>query len=98
MPSGLRSQTPMNHTASKPNAARASHSAEGTQDKSRLFPCFCDSSESQTQVLISYKEGYRGQLDMPRSTALGSAKVALVRLSPHADIVASGNSDSPKRK
>src|ERR1700683_452847 len=64
MPAGLRSQTPMNQTASKPNLAMASHSAAGTQLKSTGVPVFRLSSESQTQVLISYSVGYRGQTDM----------------------------------
>src|SRR5271167_4391943 len=64
MPAGLRSQTPMNQTAAKPNLAMASHSAEGTELKSTEVPVFRLSSESQTQVLISYNVGYRGQMDM----------------------------------
>src|SRR5271157_5482422 len=63
MPAGLRSQTPMNQTAVKPNLAMASHSAEGTELKSTEVPVFRLSSESQTQVLISYNVGYRGQVD-----------------------------------
>ena len=54
----------MNQTASKPNFAMASHSAEGTELKSTYVPIFRLSSESQTQVLISYKVGYCGQIDM----------------------------------
>src|ERR1700739_2329165 len=64
MPAGLRSQTPMNQTASKPNLAMASHSGEGTELKSTGLPAFMLSSESQTQVLISYKVGYCGQMAM----------------------------------
>src|SRR5580658_9502128 len=64
MPAGLRSQTPMNQTASKPNLATASHSTEGTELKSTCVPVFRLSSDNQTQVLISYKVGYRGQIDM----------------------------------
>src|SRR5271157_1491061 len=63
MPAGLRSQTPISQTASKPYAAMASHSAEETELKSTELPCFWLSSESQTQVLISYNVGYRGQVD-----------------------------------
>src|SRR5271157_4504675 len=63
MPAGLRSQTPINHTASKPCLAMASHSAEGTERKSMVDPYFRLRSESQTQVLISYNVGYRGQAD-----------------------------------
>jgi hypothetical protein len=62
MPAGLRSQTPMSQTASKPYLAMASHSAAGTELKSTDL--FWLSSESQTQVLISYSVGYRGQMDM----------------------------------
>jgi hypothetical protein len=54
----------MNQTASKPNLAMASHSAAGTELKSTDVPVFKLSSESQTQVLISYSVGYRGQTDM----------------------------------
>ena len=60
----LRSQTPMNHTASKPYLAMSSHSEEGTELKSTDIPVFRLSSESQTQVLISYNVGYLGQSDM----------------------------------
>src|SRR5271157_4781377 len=62
MPAGLRSQTPISQTASKPKAAMASHSAEGTELKSTDVPVFRLSSESQTQVLISNNVGYRGQV------------------------------------
>src|SRR5271165_945796 len=61
---GLRSQTPISQTASKPNLAMSSHSAEGTEPKSTAFPYFCFRSQSQTQVLTSYSVGYRGQNDM----------------------------------
>src|ERR1700691_5952561 len=64
MPAGLRSQTPISQTASKPNLAIASHSSEGTLPKSTEVPVLRLSSESQTQVLISYSVGYRGQVDM----------------------------------
>ena len=37
-PPGLRSQTPMNHTASKPNAAIASHSAEWYTRQVNVLP------------------------------------------------------------
>src|SRR5271157_1541964 len=63
MPSGLRSQTPINHTESKPGLAMASHSAEGTELKSMVEPYLWLRPESQTQVLISYNVGYRGQAD-----------------------------------
>src|SRR5439155_25930798 len=82
---GLRSQTPIYPTASKPNAAIASHSVEGREDKSRFFPYFCLSSESQTHVSISCNVGYRGQTDTSAGTAVGSASVALILISPHAN-------------
>src|ERR1700733_10894221 len=44
--------------------ARASHPASGTELKSTALPTCKLSSESQTQVLISYSVGYRGQADM----------------------------------
>jgi len=48
----------MNQTASKPWEAIASHSADGTVEKSTSVPYFRLSSESHSQVLISYKNGY----------------------------------------
>ena len=53
IPAGLRSQTPMNQTASKPREAIRSHSAVGTVASVAGLPCFWPSSRSQTQVLIS---------------------------------------------
>src|SRR3982750_5001963 len=64
IPAGLRSQTPISHTASKPNAAIASHSWGGTEPSSMKFPYFLLRSASQTQVLISYTLGNRGHLDI----------------------------------
>src|SRR5271157_2759136 len=64
IPAGLRCQTPISYTASKPKAAMASHSAAGTEPRSTGLPAFLLSSESHTHVLISYTVGYRGQLDM----------------------------------
>ena len=48
----------------------ASHSAEGTEDKSTVVLYFLLSSESHTQVLISYRVGYRGQDAVLASVAL----------------------------
>ena len=53
MPAGLRSQTPMNQTASKPREAMASHSSAGTVPSSTRLPSFRPSSASHTQALIS---------------------------------------------
>src|SRR5882672_6058802 len=64
MPAGLRSQTPISHTASKPNSAMASHTEGGTEPRSTGVPTFSLSSESQTQVLISYTLGYLGHVGM----------------------------------
>jgi hypothetical protein len=58
----------MNHTASKPNLATASHSAAGTEPRSIDAPLFKLSSESHTQVFISYSVGYRGQPDITISS------------------------------
>jgi len=55
IPAGLRSQTPMSQTASKPSAATRSHSLAGTPASpacSSSAPC-ARSSSSQTHVLIS---------------------------------------------
>jgi hypothetical protein len=54
----------MSQTASNPNLATASHSVECTEPKSMCLPAFRLSSESHTQVLISYKVGYCGQMVM----------------------------------
>src|SRR3954452_15819485 len=62
MPTGLRSQTPISQTASKPNSARASHSEEGIEPNSTKVPYFSLSSESQTHVLISNTVGFKAQL------------------------------------
>ena len=53
MLAGLRSQTPISHTASNPQAARESHSSTGTVSSvtGRLY--FRLSSRSQVQALIS---------------------------------------------
>ena len=53
IPAGLRSQTPISQTASKPSAATASHSRPGTLARSIAAPSRRLSSSSQTQVLIS---------------------------------------------
>ena len=53
IPAGLRSQTPMNQTASKPWAAMASHSCSGTVARFTGLWYFRLRSPSQTQVLIS---------------------------------------------
>ena len=53
IPAGLRSQTPMNQTASKPQEAIRSHSSGGTVARSTGRRYFRPSSPSQTQVLIS---------------------------------------------
>jgi hypothetical protein len=63
-PAGLRSQTPINQTASKPILAIASHSAEGIELKSMVAPYFFLMLESQTQVLVSNIDGYGGQVDI----------------------------------
>ena len=52
MPAGLRSQTPISQTASKPSAAIASHSLRRHVGKVDGLPGAPESS-SQTQVLIS---------------------------------------------
>src|SRR5262245_16085361 len=70
MPLGLRSQTPISHTASKPNSAMASQTSGGTEPRSTEVPDFRLSSDIQTQVLISNTLGYRGQpgiVIIPRS-------------------------------
>jgi len=56
----------------------ASHSAEGTEDRSIFFPYFRLSSESQTQVLISYKAGYLGQTDTPNKAFAPSARAVVI--------------------
>src|SRR5882672_24602 len=86
----------MNHTASRPKAAIASHSPDGTLDKSMFFPYFSASSETHTQVLISYKEGYRGQADAPGSTILGSARVVLIRFHSNKPAVPHRAADAPE--
>ena len=53
IPAGLRSQTPISQTASKPSAAIASHSFAGTLARSIAVPSRRLSSSSQTHVLIS---------------------------------------------
>src|SRR5215831_18705465 len=89
MPAGLRSQTPMNQTASKPKAAMASHSADGTELKSTSLPALVLSSLSHTQVLISYKVGYRGKVAMLRLLvslkSVASLRVFLSLMPPHVD-------------
>jgi hypothetical protein len=66
----------MNQTASNPYAAMASHSAEGTEDRSIFFPYFRLSSE--TQVLLSYKERYQGQTDTPNKAVAPSAMAVVI--------------------
>src|SRR5438876_6966881 len=98
-PAGLRSQTPINQTASKPNAAMASHSVEGSEDKSRFFPYFCLSSESQTQVSISYNVGYLGQTYTVAGAPAGSASVALILMSSHGkDPLNEGSQSVPRAR
>ena len=53
IPAGLRSHTPISHTASKPSAAMASHSGPGTELKSRAVLYTRLRSDNQTHVLIS---------------------------------------------
>jgi hypothetical protein len=53
MPAGLRFQTPISQTASKPSDAIDSHSTSGTLARSTVAPARRLSSSSQTQVLIS---------------------------------------------
>jgi hypothetical protein len=53
IPAGLRSQTPISQTMSKPSAAIASHSLAGTLARSIAVPSRRLSSSSQTHVLIS---------------------------------------------
>src|ERR1700734_4374758 len=64
IPAGLRSQMPINQTAWNPYSAMRSHSAPGTRLKSTELPTVWLSSASQTQVLTSYKVGYRTQLEV----------------------------------
>src|SRR5262245_13574951 len=64
MPAGLRSHTPMSHTASKPNPPIASHSAVGTESRASASPYFRLKPANHAQVLISNMLGYRGHLDM----------------------------------
>ncbi len=52
-PAGLRSHTPINHTASKPESAMASQCSAGTVDKFTDAPAFALSPVSQGHVLIS---------------------------------------------
>ena len=59
---------PINHTASKPREAMASHSIEGTELRLTEAPVFVPSSASQTHVLISYTRGFRTQVGMTPST------------------------------
>jgi hypothetical protein len=47
----------MSQTASNPYAAIASHSGDGTEERSIDLPYLSERSESQTQVLISYRLG-----------------------------------------
>src|SRR5262249_32426730 len=51
----------------------ASHSPAGIDDKSICRPYFRLKSESQTQVLISYSLGNRGQADETGATACFAA-------------------------
>src|SRR5947208_3040545 len=59
----------MSQTASKPKLAMASHSVAGTELKSMRAPVFSPSSVSQTQVLISYRLGFLGQIDITTSAS-----------------------------
>src|SRR5271157_4661777 len=56
----------------------ASHSAEDTELKSTEVPVVRLSSESQTQVLISYNVGYRGQVDKVISSSVRPANQQLI--------------------
>src|SRR5215510_5755118 len=83
MPAGLRSQTPINQTASKPWEAIVSHSADGTDERSTSRPYFRLNSESHTQVLISYRHGYRDHTGTRIGVINVSISVALVWMSPN---------------
>src|SRR5438876_7649155 len=60
IPTGLRSHTPISHTASTPNAAIASHSSDGTVPRVIVLLYWLLKSLSHTQVLISYMMGRAG--------------------------------------
>ena len=60
----------------------AFHSEAGTEDKSIVLPYFWLSSASQTHVLISYKEGYRGHTETGSGVLSVSMSVALMADSP----------------
>jgi hypothetical protein len=53
IPAGLRSHTPMNHTASNPWEARASQSSSETVARFTGLLYFRLNSDNHTQVLIS---------------------------------------------
>src|SRR5215472_16139419 len=57
----------------------ASHSAEGTEDNVMFFPYFWLRSESQTQVLISYKLGCWVHTDTPVGVWILSTRCALIK-------------------
>src|ERR1700757_4044180 len=95
MPAGLRSQTPTSHTASKPYAEIVSHSADGTEARSTFLPYFWLSSESHTQVLISYKLGNRGHTDAPLGASIVSARIALILVSPNRPHTVESSSPAP---
>jgi hypothetical protein len=61
----------------------ASHSADGTEDKSRLVAYFRLRSVSHIQVLISYKVGYGSHADTAVGALILSTRVALIVMSPH---------------
>ncbi len=58
---GLRSQTPMNQTASKPNAVIASHSVSGTEPRSTGSPFFRLSSAGQNPRVDLIQSGISRQ-------------------------------------
>jgi hypothetical protein len=59
----------------------AFHSADGTDEKSTAVPYFRLSSESHTQALIRYKDGYRGHTDVEAVAVSVSAEVTLIKVS-----------------
>src|SRR6266702_6473576 len=60
IPAGLRSHTPISHTASTPNEAIESHSSDGTVPSVIVLLYWLLKSLSHTQVLISYMMGRAG--------------------------------------
>src|SRR3954469_14435312 len=59
---GLRSHTPMSHTASTPGTHTASHASRGTSASETSRPARSLSSFSHGHVLISWMTGLPGQL------------------------------------